>query len=320
MHLPCSSYDARDIGQPSVMVFPTTKTATLEGHIGACHCVTYSTGGQYVLTGGSDRKINLYNPNSGALIQKYEKGHGYEVLDIACSHDNEKLASVGGDRLAFLWDVATAKTIRRFEGHGSRINCVGFNSDATVMATGSFDATVRLWDLKSNSWKPIQVLDEAKDSVTTLKVVGWEIFTGSVDGSLRTYDIRMGSICTDLIGHSITCVTVTTDTNAILLSTLDSHLRLFDKTTGACLKSYSGSHVNKDYRVRSCVGGPGDAWVLTGSEDGKIVAYDLLEGREVAAVKGQHQGKVVSGVAFHPKGRQWVSSGVDGTVCVWGST
>lgn len=134
----------------------------------------------------------------------------------------------------------------------------------------------------------------------------------SVDGHLRTYDLRMGSLVTDLVGNSITSLSLTTDSNGVLVSTLDSHIRLFDKSTGSCLQTYSGSHVNTDFRVRSCVGGPGDAWVLTGSEDGKIVAYDLLEGREVACVKGQHQGKVVSCVAFHPKGKQWVSVGVDG--------
>lgn len=46
------------------------------------------------------------------------------------------------------------------------------------MATGSFDATVRFWDLKSNGYKPIQVLDEARDSVTSLRVGSWELFTG----------------------------------------------------------------------------------------------------------------------------------------------
>ena len=85
---------------------------------------------------------------------------------------------MGGDRLAFLWDVATAKTIRRFEGHGARINTVGFNADASVMTTGSFDASVRFWDLKSNSWKPIQVLNDARDSVSVVKVEGWDVFTG----------------------------------------------------------------------------------------------------------------------------------------------
>lgn len=143
-------------------------------------------------------------------------------------------------------------------------------------------------------------------------LLSWGKTSRSVDGHLRTYDLRTGSLTTDLIGHPITSLTLTTDTAGLLLSTLDSHIRLFDKTTGACLQTYTGAHTNKDYRVRSCVGGPGDAWVLTGSEDGRVVAYDLMDAREVAVLKGLHAGKVVSAVAFHPKGRQWVSAGVDG--------
>ena len=100
------------------------------------------------------------------------------MLDIAVTSDNEKLGTVGGDRLAFLWDVSTAKTIRRFEGHSARINTVEFNSDASIMVTGSFDASVRFWDLKSSGWKPVQVWGEARDSVTAVKVNGWEVFTG----------------------------------------------------------------------------------------------------------------------------------------------
>jgi len=82
---------------------------------------------------------------------------------------------------------------------------------------------------------------------------------------------------------------VTTDSNGILVSTLDSHIPLFDKPTGSCLQTYTSGYVNKDYRVRSCIGRPGDAWVLTGSEDGKLVAYDLPEGREAASLRGQHK-------------------------------
>ncbi len=65
---------------------------------------------------------------------------------------------------------------------------------------GSFDATVRLWDCKSQSTKPIQVLDESRDSVSSLHVVGHEIVTGSVDGRVRLYDIRMGQVYVDVIG------------------------------------------------------------------------------------------------------------------------
>ena len=66
---------------------------------------------------------------------------------------------------------------------------------------GSFDATVRLWDCKSQSTKPIQVLEESKDSVSSLHVVGHEMVTGSVDGKMRLYDLRMGMVYVDLVGR-----------------------------------------------------------------------------------------------------------------------
>ena len=49
--------------------------------------------------------------------------------------------------------------------------------------------------------KPIQVLEEAKDSVSSLHVVGHEIVTGSVDERMRIYDLRMGMVFVDVIGR-----------------------------------------------------------------------------------------------------------------------
>lgn len=70
--------------------------------------------------------------------------------------------------------------------------------------SGSFDATVRLWDCKSQSTKPIQVLEEAKDSISSLHVAGHELVTGSVDGRMRLYDLRMGVVSVDVIGRMFT--------------------------------------------------------------------------------------------------------------------
>lgn len=70
-----------------------------------------------------------------------------------------------------------------------------------MVISGSYDATVRLWDCKSQSMKPIQVLEESRDSVSTLHVAGHEIVTGSVDGRIRIYDLRMGMIYADVIGR-----------------------------------------------------------------------------------------------------------------------
>jgi mitogen-activated protein kinase organizer 1 len=50
---------------------------TLKGHQGAVHVVKYNSNGQYCLSGGQDRIITLWNPNSGGKIKTYE-AHGMD--------------------------------------------------------------------------------------------------------------------------------------------------------------------------------------------------------------------------------------------------
>jgi len=53
--------------------------------------------------------------------------------------------------------------------------------------------TVRLWDLRSRSQDPIQVLTGCfKDSVTSVVCTSHAVVTGCVDGSVRTHDLRAG--------------------------------------------------------------------------------------------------------------------------------
>ena len=243
------------------------------------------------------------------LVQTYA-AHGYEVLDLAVTGDNARFASVGGDRQVFLWDVTRGQTLRRWAGHTARVNCVAFGgADDSVVVSGSFDASVRLWDCKSQSTRPIQVLEEARDSVSSVNVREHEIVTGCVDGRVRIYDLRMGMLYTDMLGSSVTSVFQTRDSNAVLVSTLDSTLRLMDKGNGQLLQSYRG-HTNQDYRIRSTLG-LNDAVVIAGSEDGYVYAWDLLDGTVMEKLRS-HGGKVASAVAFNGTKSEWASAGTDG--------
>ncbi|KAF9167895.1 hypothetical protein DFQ26_002643 [Actinomortierella ambigua] len=76
----------------------------------------YNTTGDYILTGGIDRTIRLWNPETKFCIKEYQN-HGWEVLDVAVSPENGKFASCGGDKQVFLWDVMSGTTLRRFSGH-----------------------------------------------------------------------------------------------------------------------------------------------------------------------------------------------------------
>jgi mitogen-activated protein kinase organizer 1 len=175
----------------------------------------------------------------------------------------------------FLWDVATGQIIRRFSGHHHRVNDVKFNGESTVIVSASYDATVRLWDCRSQSRFPIQVLDHAKDSVSSIQLTDTEIITGSIDGCIRIYDIRAGAMICDKIEIPVTSVSLSQDGNCMLTSTLDSTIRLFDKENGSCLNEFKG-HVNKNYKLTSCLTN-NEQQVLSGSEDGKIYSWDLVQ-------------------------------------------
>lgn len=56
--------------------------AVLDNHKGSVNVARYSKGtASYVLTGGQDRTVRLWNANSGAEIKAFA-AHGYEVLSI----------------------------------------------------------------------------------------------------------------------------------------------------------------------------------------------------------------------------------------------
>ena len=47
-----------------------------------------------------------------------------------------------------LWEVASGENIATLWGHPTDIECLAFSPDGTILASGSFDGTILLWDLK----------------------------------------------------------------------------------------------------------------------------------------------------------------------------
>lgn len=244
------------------------------------------------------------------------------------SGDNARFVSCGGDKTVFLWDVATATTIRRFSGHAGKVEGVIFGGeDASVVVSGSYDGTVRVWDTKSQSAKPLMILNESKDGVTSVKAAGWEIFAGSIDGRVRTYDVRMGQVLVDVIGHPVTSVMPTKQNDSVLVSSLDSTIRLMDKSDGKLLQAFKDwDYKNENYRIRSALG-MNDSVVISGSENGQIFVWDLLNGNVIhrlqhcsaderknntSAREGTAKKNVVSAVSFCPARKEWASAGGDG--------
>ncbi|KAI1924766.1 hypothetical protein LOZ64_000643 [Ophidiomyces ophidiicola] len=325
--------------------FPSSNIHTIKTHNGPVNAVSFSSSpGTYILTGSSDRDVHLSRaiPQSSSAsgsvttrpIQKYE-AHGYSVLDLTVTGDNARFASVGGDKQVFLWDVESGSTVRRWVGHDAKVEAVDFGGEAdSVVISGSADTTVKIWDTRSLTSKPMQTLTEAGDNVSSLHthMPTYTIMSGSYDGRIRTYDLRMGVVKVDVMGYPITSIRCSADGNAVLASCLDGRIRMMDIADGSVLKSFGEGNMdsdkkptykNKELRIRSTFA-RGDSAVISGSEPGDqdtkayIFAWDVLSGNSIGTIPAGNEKKVVSCVAWNEKGKNWAAGCSNGSVLIFG--
>jgi len=68
---------------------------------------------------------------------------------VAFSPDGTRLATVGNDGAAIVWDIASGEERSRFTGHDGDVFAVAFSPSGTRLATAGRDRLVRVWDLAS---------------------------------------------------------------------------------------------------------------------------------------------------------------------------
>lgn len=278
------------------MVVANKQTQNISCKQGAVRAVRFNVDGNYCLTCGSDKSLKLWNPQRGILLKTYT-GHGYEVLDAQSSGDNSHICSGGMDKSVVLFDVSTGQAIRKYRDHAGTVNCVCFNEESTVILSGSLDCSLRTWDVRSRKNQPIQILDEAKDSVTSVQVSDHEILTGSADSKVRRYDLRVGKLFSDFVGKPVICAKFTRDSQCLLVSSEASSVKLFDKDTGEMLNEYLGIK-NSNYKIESCLN-QSDSHILSGSEDGKVYVWDLVKG-DLYDTLDHNTVRTVHSISHHP--------------------
>lgn len=100
------------------------------------HSPNIKVDGSYAITSGSDKKIKLWNPESGLMLKMYG-GHANEVTDAIGSCDSCHILSGSLDRSIIYWDVTTAQPLRRLRCHAGGVSCIAFSEDSNVAVSGT---------------------------------------------------------------------------------------------------------------------------------------------------------------------------------------
>ncbi|KAF2678075.1 WD40 repeat-like protein [Lentithecium fluviatile CBS 122367] len=137
------------------------------GHTKEVRCVAISEGGETIASASSDGVICLWDGVTGIRQRTMDQGHNRSVTALVFSQDGTRLVSASSDNHACVWEVGVKKKglMHRLEGHEDWIRAVAVSPNMSLVATGSDDKTVRVWDISAAEAKEAGKEDEAERSV-----------------------------------------------------------------------------------------------------------------------------------------------------------
>jgi WD40 repeat protein len=106
--------------------------------------VAFSPIGRYVLT-GSFAQASLWDSFNGKLLRRFPM-NDYSVNTVAFSRDGKLFLTGSNDWTARVWNVETAKELRRFE-HQYWIDAAIFSPDGRYALTAGGAKTIMMWDV-----------------------------------------------------------------------------------------------------------------------------------------------------------------------------
>jgi WD40 repeat protein len=291
--------------------------------------------------GQSDGEIALFTE---AALRKGEgctcklRGHKKAVQSVAFGsngqHQKKKqlLASGSEDNTVRLWDIYTKQCVAVLEGHIKWVNSVAFSPDGRLLASASHDSTVRLWDVvKRKAASPVHVLAGHTSWVNSVSFSpdGRQLASGSVGCTVRLWSVPEGVPGPVLQhAHPVGCAAFSpvVGSNMLASGSYDSIIRLWDVSAGNQQHKPMRALQGHCHSIKSLVFSPDGSQLVSGSYahcsqlescscDATVRLSSVASGKLLKTLTLHRN--MVNSVAFHPNGKQVVSSSYHNNVHLW---
>ena len=297
---------------------------TLQKHTNRVWSVAFHPQGKLVVSGGDDHAIKLWELQTGKCIKTLQ-GNSNAIYAIAHSANQNLLASGHEDQTIKLWnvDINALQTLEPdlqpfqvLRGHSDRILSTTFSPDGKILASGSADRTIKLWNPHSHLHigKPIKTLQGHRSWVWRIAISPDSKFlaSGSYDHTVKLWDLESGECLQTLQGHpsSVLAVTFSHDGKTLFSSGYDKLIKHWHLETGKCLHTWEADSSNRVWAIAIS-----EKHLATGGDDTSVKLWDI-ETRACLRIFSGHSHPVVS-LIFTSKGDRLISGSSDRTIKIW---
>jgi WD40 repeat protein len=284
------------------------------GHAGAVTDLAATPDGKYLVTGGEDRTVRVWEVSSGKQVRSFQ-GHMTKVLAVAVRGDGRQIASASEDGAIRLWDLSTADDHRALTDATEPVWAVAVSPDGKRLAAAGADKTVRVYNPETGALEV--ALPKHKAAVTSLAFFpdSNRLVAAGGDRLVSVWDVAGKKVVKELAGHDlpVLAVALSPDGKLLVSGAADRTARGWDPEGGKQLWSWGGKSAVTGVAVRT-----GGKQVAVGTADGSLVVLDVAAAGTPKELSGQSAHVAgVAAVAYSPDGSKLASVGGDGALRIW---
>jgi len=301
-----------------------TCTNTFYAHSDAVYCISYSPDGRYLVSGGADHKVKLWDVVDGAYLREYEAKVPYlfrHVAHVAFTPNGKYLAAVAAGILN-VWDVMSEECLYDHEipfSEGKWPHLVRFLScspDSGHLVIGDImNQTIYTFWFSEKEFTNMFVGHEKGLGYVLLSPDGKYLAAGGNDGIVRIWDVKHGKCFRKLVRQSsgfVEYLSYSPDGKYLVSgSRFDEPVEIWDVDSGVLLRKLK-LHFGG---VRTGSYSPNGRYLALSFFDNIIRLFAIDSGELLRELVG-HTDSVIC-LAYSPDGKCLASGSRDGTVRLW---
>ncbi|MEG3921396.1 serine/threonine protein kinase [Microcoleus sp. T3_A4] len=196
-------------------------------------------------------------------------------------------------------------------GHSSFVNSLAISPDGKILASGSWDKTIKIWNLETAEL--MGTLTGHSDRVNSVAISydGKMLVSGSSDETIKFWNLHSGDLLCTFPGHSMEVNSVAINPKRQVIASCggaDNTIKLWNLRSGELLRTLKGHSDN----VNAVVFSPDGKILASGSSDATSKVWDVESGKLLRTLSGLNVG--VNSVAIAPDGQVLASVSNDYTI------
>jgi WD40 repeat protein len=222
--------------------------------------------------------------------------------------DNLVSAELSGD----IWSKPTWNLQQTISAHSDWVRCMSFTPDSLKLVSGSFDKTIKLWQLDSGS--EIYTLGERLKGVFALAVSpdGKLLASGSWDETIELWNLETGTLLRNLSQHkaSVRALAIAPDSKTLISGSFDQTIVLWSLPDGNVGKTI----LDREPIAAIALSTDGSFLASTG-DDGIVKIWSLASGLKIAESSGNKD--CIGSLTISPDAQTIAAGTVDGDLILW---